>query len=168
MFTELVLKPIFTISHLTSPSLQPPLKMPQYLKKSTGSAAGSTSAQESVTSTVKSVINDIRLNGDSAVRTYSQKFDKWSPPSFLLSKSEIDSIIATVPEQTIKDIKEVQSNVRAFAQAQRESLKDFEIEIRPGIHLGQKNIPINAVGAYVPFLSLLPSTSPRHETDREK
>jgi histidinol dehydrogenase len=56
-------------------------------------------------------------------------------------------IIASVPEQTIKDIKEVQGNVRAFAQAQRESLKDFEIEIRPGVHLGQKNIPINAVGA---------------------
>jgi histidinol dehydrogenase len=52
-----------------------------------------------------------------------------------------------VPEQTLKDIKEVQSNVRAFAEAQRGSLKDFEIEIRPGVHLGQKNIPINAVGA---------------------
>jgi histidinol dehydrogenase len=126
--------------------------MPQYLKKSTGSAAGSTAAQESVTATVKSVILDIRLNGDAAVRAYSEKFDKWSPASFKLSQSEIEEIIATVPEQTLKDIKEVQANVRAFAQAQRESLKDFEIEIRPGVHLGQKNIPINAVGAYAPLL----------------
>jgi len=124
--------------------------MPQYLKKSTGSSAGSSSAQETVTATVKAVISDIRLNGDSAVRKYSEKFDKWSPVSFKLSQKEIDEIIATVPEQTIKDIKEVQSNVRAFAQAQRDSLKDFEVEIRPGVHLGQKNIPINAVGAYVP------------------
>jgi histidinol dehydrogenase len=121
--------------------------MPQYLKKSTGSSAGSASAQETVTATVKSVISDIRTNGDTAVRKYSEKFDKWSPPSFKLSQSEIDEIISSVPEQTIKDIKEVQGNVRAFAQAQRDSLKDFEIEIRPGVHLGQKNIPINAVGA---------------------
>ncbi|KAN0090111.1 histidinol dehydrogenase [Hyaloscypha variabilis] len=124
--------------------------MPQYLKKSTGSSAGSASAQETVTATVKSVISDIRTNGDTAVRKYSEKFDKWSPPSFKLSQSEIDEIISSVPEQTIQDIKEVQGNVRAFAQAQRDSLKDFEIEIRPGVHLGQKNIPINAVGAYIP------------------
>jgi histidinol dehydrogenase len=52
-----------------------------------------------------------------------------------------------VPEQTLKDIKEVQANVRAFAEAQKNSLKDFEIEIRPGVHLGQKNLPINSVGA---------------------
>jgi histidinol dehydrogenase len=123
--------------------------MPQYLKKSTGSAAGSVAAQESVTAIVKGVINDIRSNGDSAVRQYSEKFDKWTPSSFKLSQAEIDEIIAGVPEQTLKDIKEVQANVRAFAEAQRNSLKDFEIEIRPGVHLGQKNIPINAVGAYV-------------------
>jgi histidinol dehydrogenase len=121
--------------------------MPRYLKQSTGSAAGSTAAQESVTSIVKGVISDIRTKGDSAVRTYSEKFDKWSPTSFKLSHSEMEEIIASVPEQTINDIKEVQSNVRAFAQAQKDSLKDFEIEIRPGVHLGQKNIPINAVGA---------------------
>ena len=125
--------------------------MPTYLKKATSSSTGSAAAQESVTAIVKGVISDIRANGDSAVRTYSEKFDKWSPPSFKLSQSEIEEIIASVSEQTIKDIKEVQSNVRAFAHAQRDSLKDFEVEIRPGVHLGQKNIPINAVGAYVTF-----------------
>lgn len=125
--------------------------MPKYLKKSSGSSTGSAAAQESISSIVKNVISDIRANGDSAVRKYSEKFDKWSPASFLLSESEIEDIIASVPEQTINDIKEVQGNVRAFAEAQRESLRDFEIEIRPGVHLGQKNIPINAVGAYVLF-----------------
>lgn len=124
--------------------------MPQYLKKATGSSTGSIAAQEAVTATVKGVIADIRANGDSAVRQYSEKFDKWSPSSFKLSQTEIDEIISQVPEQTLKDIKEVQANVRAFAEAQRNSLKDFEMEIRPGVHLGQKNIPINAVGAYIP------------------
>ncbi|RDW94890.1 hypothetical protein BP5796_00653 [Coleophoma crateriformis] len=124
--------------------------MSQYLKKATGSAAGNLAAQESVTAIVKGVISDIRRNGDSAVRQYSEKFDKWSPASFKLSQEQIAEIIASVPEQTIKDIKEVQENVRAFAEAQRKSLTDFEIEIRPGVHLGQKNLPINAVGAYIP------------------
>lgn len=122
----------------------------KYLKKATGSSVGNAAAQETVNSIVKGVINDIRTNGDAAVRQYSEKFDKWSPNSFKLSEAEIQEIIATVPEQTIKDIKEVQANVRTFAEAQRKSLSDFEIEIKPGVHLGQKNLPINAVGAYIP------------------
>ena len=96
---------------------------------------------------VRSVIDDIRTRGDSAVRAYSEKFDKWSPSSFKLSEDEIQQIIATVPQQIIDDIKKAQENVRAFALAQKASLKDFEMEIRPGVHLGQKNIPISSVGA---------------------
>ncbi|WWC64314.1 histidinol dehydrogenase [Kwoniella dejecticola CBS 10117] len=103
-----------------------------------------------VATIVQGVIEDVRSNGDSAVRKYSKQFDRWSPPSFKLSEEQIHKIIATVPEQTIKDIKTVQSNVRAFAEAQKASMKDFEIEIRPGIHLGQKNVPIQNVGCYVP------------------
>ena len=119
--------------------------MMHYLKK--GSANSTTTAQESVSAIVKGVIADIRSNGDSAVRQYSEKFDKWSPASFKLSISDIEAAISACPEQTIKDIKEVQANVRAFAVAQRKSITDFEIEIRPGVHLGQKNVPINSVGA---------------------
>jgi len=100
-----------------------------------------------VSSIVKGVIDDVRANGDNAVRKYSEKFDRWSPPSFKLSQEDIKKIIAEVPEQTIKDIKQVQSNVRTFAEAQRNSIKDFELEIRPGVFLGQKNVPINSVGA---------------------
>jgi histidinol dehydrogenase len=123
--------------------------MPLHLKKATGSSAGSASVQGAITATVKGVINGIRTHGESAVRRYSEKFDKWSPSSFKLSQEEIDNIISTVPEQTLTDIKEVQANVRAFAEAQRKSLKDFEIEIKPGVHLGQKNLPIKSVGAYI-------------------
>jgi histidinol dehydrogenase len=96
---------------------------------------------------VKGVIDDIRRNGDSAVATYSAKFDKWERPSFKLSASEIADVIATVDNQIIEDIKTVQANVRRFAQAQRDSLKDFEVEMQPGVFLGQKNVPIQNVGA---------------------
>lgn len=97
---------------------------------------------------VDSVIADVKANGDAAVRRYSEKFDKWSPPSFKLSEKEVQDIIATVEPQIIKDIKTVQSHVRAFAEAQKASLTDFELEIRPGVFLGQKNVPIQNVGWY--------------------
>jgi histidinol dehydrogenase len=105
---------------------------------------------QSVPSIVTGIINDIHVRGDEAVRDYSKKFDKWSPSSFELSLQEIQGIIKTVPAQTIKDIKEVQQNVRKFALAQREAVKDIEIEMSPGVFLGHKNIPIQSVGAYIP------------------
>ena len=120
---------------------------PRYLKcKAPISEAKKTSSID-VSGIVKGVIDDIRSEGNTAVRKYSERFDNWSPTSFKLSKDEINSIISTVPEQTIKDIEEVQHNVRRFAIAQRKSLSDFELEIEPGVHLGQKNIPIRSVGA---------------------
>lgn len=103
-----------------------------------------------VTEIVKNVIQDIRRNGDAAVRKYSEKFDKWTPESFRLSQEQIDKCITSCSEQTIKDIKQVQKNVRQFAEAQRASLVDFELETQPGVLLGQKNVPISAVGCYVP------------------
>lgn len=105
---------------------------------------------ESVRATVKDVVADIRARGDVAVREYSEKFDKWSPDSFVLDAEQVAGIVATVPAQTLDDIRTVQSNVRDFAQAQRDSLHDFEIETAPGVLLGQKNIPVGAAGAYVP------------------
>jgi histidinol dehydrogenase len=125
------------------------LDMAKYLKQ-TSLAAGIISAPKiDVPGIVRGVIDDIRSQGDAAVRTYSVQFDKWSPVSFKLSKNDIECIISKVPEQTIEDIKVVQDNVRTFALAQRESIHDFELEIRPGVHLGQKNIPISSIGAYV-------------------
>ncbi|KAK2740689.1 hypothetical protein FQN55_008743 [Onygenales sp. PD_40] len=124
--------------------------MVRYLKTGAGlDTAGNTPAID-VPSIVKGVIDDIRTNGDSAVRQYSAKFDRWEPASFKLSEADIQAAIAKVSEQTIKDIKEAQANVRAFALAQRKSISDFEVELQPGVHLGQKNIPISSVGAYIP------------------
>lgn len=119
---------------------------PTYLKRSTPVAPNAARSNFDVTGIVKDVISNVRVQGDRAVRAYSEKFDKWSPASFKLSEADIKSAMSQVSEQTIKDIKEVQHNIRTFAQAQRDSVRDFEIEIKPGVHLGQKNNPIDAVG----------------------
>ena len=103
----------------------------RYLKSRSQTPNQSTSSQVDVSTVVKEVIDDVRANGDVAVRKYSDKFDNWSPVSFKLSPSDIDAAIAACPQQTIDDIKEVQKNVRAFAQAQRDSIRDFEYEIQP-------------------------------------
>ncbi|KAK5445285.1 hypothetical protein LTS15_010066 [Exophiala xenobiotica] len=124
---------------------------PRYLK--TGTRTSEEKKQQvnpQVQSTVREVIENIRAQGDKAVRQYSQRFDKWDPASFKLSRAQVEEAMAKVPEQTVKDIKEVQRNVRTFAQAQLASLKDFELEIQPGVFLGQKNNPIDTVGAYIP------------------
>ena len=119
----------------------------QFLKRTSLANGVAPGPSTDVPKIVRGVIDDIRGNGDKAVRTYSEKFDKWSPKSFKLSQSEIDGIISKVPKQTLKDIKTVQDNVRAFAVAQRATIQDLETEIRPGVILGHKNIPINSVGA---------------------
>ncbi|KAI6080192.1 histidinol dehydrogenase [Hypoxylon rubiginosum] len=116
----------------------------------TAGLVANTATSQKVSDIVKGVIDDIRTNGDKAVRTYSEKFDKWSPSSFKLTESEIQECISKVPAQTIADIKEAQKNVRTFAEAQRASIKDFEIEIQPGVFLGQRNNPISTAGAYIP------------------
>lgn len=103
-----------------------------------------------VRATVESVINDVRTRGDEAVREYSKKFDNYAPESFLLTAEQLSEIMARVPQQVIDDITFVQEQVRFMAQKQLESLTDFEIETMPGVLLGQKNVPIQAVGAYIP------------------
>jgi sulfopropanediol 3-dehydrogenase len=123
--------------------------MSTYLKSAPATeqdAAQSRSVQE----TVKTIIADIRERGDDAVREYSEKFDGWSPHEFRLDDEAVEKIVATVPDQAIADIHTVQQRVRTFAQHQRDSLRDFEVETEPGVLLGQKNIPVSAAGAYVP------------------
>lgn len=121
--------------------------MVQYLKTPAKSNGTSAVPDVDVPKIVRGVIDDIRSAGDKAVRSYSEKFDRWSPQSFRLSKTEIEDIVSKVPTHVLEDIRTVQHNVRTFAMAQRDSIKDFELEIRPGVHLGQKNIPISRVGA---------------------
>jgi sulfopropanediol 3-dehydrogenase len=99
---------------------------------------------------VENVIADIRARGDVAVREYSLKFDNHGPDSFLLDAKQIAEIIARVPAQVIEDIAFVQKQVRFMAEKQLETLQDFEVETMPGVFLGQKQVPINAAGVYIP------------------
>ncbi len=101
-------------------------------------------------SVVEATLKDIEARGDAAVRELSEKFDKYSPPAFKLSQSEIDAIISKVSDREMADIKFAHDQVRNFAQAQRDSMLDIEVETLPGVILGHKNIPVQSVGCYVP------------------
>lgn len=120
-----------------------------YLKQAPKTSADTTQ-RTTIRTVVADIIADVRERGDAAVREYSEKFDRWTPESFKLTEEEVARIVAGVPDQVIADIKAVQARVRAFAQHQRESLLDFEVETEPGVFLGQRNIPVRACGAYVP------------------
>jgi sulfopropanediol 3-dehydrogenase len=100
--------------------------------------------------TVESILQDVAARGDAAVRELSEKFDKWSPPSFRLSRGDLDTIVGKVPPSTIADIKFAQAQIRNFAEHQRAALKDIEVETLPGVRLGHRNIPVDSVGCYVP------------------
>jgi len=110
----------------------------------------SQAADREVKETVEEILRDIRSRGDAAVRELSERFDSWSPANFRLSHAEIEDIMASLPEQTLEDIKFAQAQVRRFAMEQRKALKDIEVETLPGVVLGHKNIPVNSIGCYVP------------------
>lgn len=107
-------------------------------------------AEEQVRETVATIISDVAKRGDAAVRETSARLDKWSPPNFRLSQAEIEELIASLPEQTISDIRFAQAQVCRFAEEQRKALLDIEVETLPGVTLGHKNIPVNNVGCYIP------------------
>ncbi|MCK0095373.1 histidinol dehydrogenase [Yoonia sp. F2084L] len=99
---------------------------------------------------VETTLSDIEKRGDAAVRALSEKFDKYSPANFRLSQSEIDAAMSKVSPRDMEDIKFAQDQIRSFAQAQRASMTDIEVETIPGVILGHKNIPVQSVGCYVP------------------
>ena len=107
-------------------------------------------ADRQVRATVEGILADIEKRGDTAIRELSQKFDKWDRTDFRLSQSEIDECLAQLTDQDLSDIEFAQTQVRNFAQAQRNTMQDLEIETLPGVTLGHKHVPINAVGCYVP------------------
>lgn len=112
--------------------------------------AESKDADAKVRATVESMLADVSEKGDAAVRELSARLDKWSPESFKLSREQIEDIVDGLPQRVIDDIRFAQTQIRNFAQKQRESIKDIEVETLPGVILGHKNIPVNSVGCYVP------------------
>jgi sulfopropanediol 3-dehydrogenase len=114
------------------------------------SSATQSRSTRNVADAVHQMIEDVRARGDDAVRELSARFDHWEPESFRLTDEQIEACIAQVDEQSLDDIRFAQAQVRRFAQAQRASLSDVEVETLPGVFLGHRHVPVSAVGAYVP------------------
>ncbi len=100
--------------------------------------------------TVSEIILAVESEGLAAVRRYSERFDKWSPPSFRVSQEDIKSALENTPEDWQMHIGWLQTEVRRFAELQKATLTEFEVETHPGIILGQKQIPVSSVGSYSP------------------
>ena len=103
-----------------------------------------------VRSVVETTLADIEARGDAAVRDLSAKFDGYAPEAFRLSPSEIEAAMQKVSTRDMDDIRFAQDQIRRFAQAQRASMTDVEVETLPGVILGHRNIPVQSVGCYVP------------------
>ena len=99
---------------------------------------------------VADMLLDLEAHGMDAVRKYSRRFDNWDPPSFELTESEISGAISTLEPQVIADTDYCQGNVRRFAEAQLATLLPLEFEMRPGVVLGHRHIPVDSVGSYIP------------------
>ena len=103
-----------------------------------------------VRTSVEEILTKIKKDGDHAIRFYSEKFDNYSPNSFRLSDSEIKECLTKVSSKDLEDIKFAQTQIKNFAEIQKDSMKDVESETLPGVILGHKNIPVESVGCYVP------------------
>ena len=123
--------------------------MIRYLKRGKD-AASIAAADAQVRSTVEGILKNIEERGDEAVREYSKKFDQWDPASFTLSQADIEAAVKQLTAREVEDIRFAQTQIRNFAQIQRNSMVDVEVETLPGVVLGHKHIPMNAVGCYIP------------------
>ncbi|TNC14959.1 histidinol dehydrogenase [Methylobacterium terricola] len=107
-------------------------------------------ADKKVRDIVEGILADIAERGDAAVRDLSIRFDKWERDDYRLSDAEIEGCLSQLSKRDIEDIEFAQTQVRNFAQKQRESILDIEVETLPGVVLGHKNIPLGSAGCYVP------------------
>ena len=123
--------------------------MARYLKTS-GKASERADTDAGLRRTVEDILARIEAEGDAAVRDLSTKFDGWTPDSFRLTAPEIEAALSKVSRQDLDDIRFAQAQVKGFAQAQRASMQDIEVETLPGVFLGHRNIPVASVGCYVP------------------
>jgi len=123
--------------------------MARYLKRGMDASA-IRAADAKVRATVETILAEVEARRDAAVRELSQKFDNWSPPSFKLTAPEIERAISRLGKRDLDDIKFAQAQVRNFAQKQKETLRDLEVETLPGVALGHRHIPVSSIGCYVP------------------
>lgn len=121
--------------------------MVEYLKKALEKPEEDISAVRDI---VTEILERVKNEGEDALRYYSQKFDNWSPRSFRVSEDDIQKVQKSLPQSMIDDIKFCQTQIRNFAREQMKRLQDFEVETLPGVHLGQKIIPVGSSGSYIP------------------
>ena len=107
-------------------------------------------ADVKVRASVEQILADIETRGDAAVRDLSIRFDGWDRTDYRLTASEIEACVAELEPGDLDDIRFAQSQVRRFAEHQRGTITDLEVETLPGVILGHKNIPIGSAGCYVP------------------
>src|SRR5215470_16581269 len=123
--------------------------MARWLKRGMDASAVK-AADAKVRETVEKILADIEARGEAAVRDLSKQFDDWAPENFRLSPAEVERAVAKVAKRDLDDIKFAQAQVRNFAQKQKETLRDLEVETLPGVVLGHTHIPVNSIGCYVP------------------
>ena len=123
--------------------------MAVWLKRAIG-ADVKAEGDRQVRETVERILADILARGDAAVRELSVKFDGWDREDYRLSQAEIEACVGSLSKQAVHDIEFAQAQVKRFAEVQRASIQDVEVETLPGVVLGHRNIPVNAAGCYVP------------------
>src|ERR1700759_1206980 len=123
--------------------------MARFLKRGMDASAIK-AADAKVRETVEGILARVEDRKDAAIRELSKKFDNWAPKDFRLTPAEIEKAISQVSKRDLDDIKFAQAQVRNFAQKQRDTMKDLEVETLPGVILGHRHIPVNAIGCYVP------------------
>jgi len=121
--------------------------MVEYLKKAIEKPEEDLSEVRDV---VTEILEQVKNEGEDALRYYSKKFDNWSPQSFRVSEDEIQKVQKSLPQSMVDDINFCQTQIRNFAREQMKRLQDFEVETLPGVHLGQKIIPVASSGSYIP------------------
>jgi sulfopropanediol 3-dehydrogenase len=123
--------------------------MPRFLKRGMDASAIK-AADQKVRETVEGILAQVDEHKDAAIRELSKKFDNWEPKDFRLTPAEIDRAISQVAKRDLDDIKFAQAQVRNFAQKQKETMRDLEVETLPGVVLGHRHIPVQSIGCYVP------------------
>jgi sulfopropanediol 3-dehydrogenase len=123
--------------------------MIRYLKKG-ATEEQVAEADRKIRETVEAIIAEVGHRGDDAVRELSVRLDRWEPASFRLGRDEIHALIAGLPARVIEDIQFAQAQIRRFAEIQRASIHDVEVETLPGVRLGHRNVPVESIGCYVP------------------
>jgi sulfopropanediol 3-dehydrogenase len=119
----------------------------EYLKRA---APPADRAADEVRRTVAEILEDVEVSGEEAVRDWSLRLDDWDPDSFVVGDEEIEAAAAAVPRELKEHIAFAQTQVRTFAERQLATLGELEVETLPGVRLGHRHVPVDAVAAYVP------------------